>query len=199
MPSIAKYPGTGTSENVGLGTIAWTSPGSITASDNVDASIALTTTNFLSEYLFATNFNFGIPGLASIDGFIVTYERFCDTIRSVQDSKMYLVLDGNLDGVWKNGAYWNVTSSFDTFGSPTDKWGLAGLTPDEVNASNFGVALECQFGDVYATTVFGNVDSVEMIVYYTLYGIKYATTSITNVYYGTTEIQKIYHESTQIG
>ena len=133
-----------------------------------------------------------------MDGFIVTYERFCDTTRSIQDSKIYLVLDGNLDGVSKNGAYWNVTSSFDTFGSPTDKWGLVGLTPDEVNASNFGVALECQFGDVYATTVFGNVDSVEMTVYYTLYGIKYATTSMSNVYYGTTEIQKIYHGSTQI-
>lgn len=198
MPTSTKYAGTGTSENVGLGTVAWTSPGSITASDNVDASIALTTTDFLSEYLFATNFNFGIPGLASIDGFMVTFERYCDSTRSINDSKIYLVLDGNIDGVWKNGDYWNATSSFDTFGSPTDKWGLLGLTADEVNASNFGVALECQFGDVYATTVYGNVDSVEMTVYYTLYGIRYATTNMANLYYGTTQIKKIYHGTTEI-
>jgi hypothetical protein len=58
--------------NTSIGANAWTNPGGIVASDNSYASISVYGN---TNYLFASNFGFAIPGPANVDGIKVEIEK----------------------------------------------------------------------------------------------------------------------------
>lgn len=71
MPVTANnLAGTG-ENNAGIGATAWTSPGSVTADDTVDATCNAAAS---SQYLVARNFGFTVPPFATINQVVVQVE-----------------------------------------------------------------------------------------------------------------------------
>jgi hypothetical protein len=116
----------------------WSNPGNITFNDN---QVALSDINNISEALNATSFGFAIPANATILGVQVTIGREAQNSNSLQDNSVRLIVGGAAAGNnYASAIYWPTTETAISYGSTTDLWGIA-LTPAQVNAANFGVAL----------------------------------------------------------
>ena len=193
--------GSGASGTIGGFTgVAWTSPGNITASDDSYASVDLTLTNTTSQALQATNFGFGIPPHATIDGILCTFERKASAESVIRDNHVYLIYSNNLLGDNKVSApaYWLTTEGDVTFGSPSDQWG-ATLTPSIVNDSSFGVLIDAQYYSAYAGTETAYVDRIYITVYYTVdFLCGWGSGSISKIYYGSTQVSKVYYGTTRV-
>lgn len=200
MPFVVDNPGTGSSVQKFSTDVAWTTPGNIVGNNTNYASVDLTTTNSESEYLVATNFGFDISQLADLEGMIVEVDRISDQDRSIQDDAIQIWKSGTVDGTNESiGTYWTNSWTTDYFGSASDKWGiLGGENAAYVNASDFGVAFRCQFGDVYASLVTAQIRRVEVTIYYSIGDVLHYTTKLAGVYHGTNSIKAIYHGSTKI-
>ncbi|OGC50354.1 hypothetical protein A2716_04065 [candidate division WWE3 bacterium RIFCSPHIGHO2_01_FULL_40_23] len=126
--------------------IQWSNVVSVYVSDDVKASVALPTTNDISENLVATGFNLNIPSTAVIEGVKVNIERTVSVARdnTTRDEFVSLVVSGAEAGDNKavtaaGSEYTNNIDATASYGSSTDLWGLA-LTPSILNSSDFGVA-----------------------------------------------------------
>lgn len=76
MASTLGPNGTGTgADDASVGTITWSNPGNITASDNTYATNLTGCITSVSHYLKATNFGFSVPAGATITGITVEIER----------------------------------------------------------------------------------------------------------------------------
>jgi hypothetical protein len=182
----------GTGANQLFGDWAWTSPGNITARDSVCASATITVNNQISDYLRGYNFGFTIPTDATINGIVVDVWQFdANAGDGVADNVISIGKNGsNPSGDNKAAAAaWDQVGGVPvqvTYGGATDIWAVVGgLTPAEVNSSNFSVYVAVKAGA--NVTLFGdampNVDSLEVTVYYTPVaapeeqGIQYRRTS----------------------
>jgi len=127
-----------------------------------------------TNYLLATNFGFAIPVDAIIDGVEVTISRYCQQGMAggqAEDNSIKIIKGGTISGTdIDTGAAWhaNTVTDFqlDTIGGPTTLGGLT-LTPTDVNASNFGVAIKAniiQVGGGDFTEV--QIDYVKIKIYY---------------------------------
>ena len=153
MATETKFCGTG----AGTG---WTTPGNITADDNVDAY----NIGGVGVYgaLKATNFGFAIPTDATVTGLSTRMGRYALT-GTVIDNSVRWTKDGtNTVGTDIDaGITWQAaTERADTLS------GLGGsaFTPAEVNASTFGVFIVAEGTDMDAEA---DVDFVEITVTYT--------------------------------
>lgn len=128
------------------GSADWANPGYITADDTNYASANLSGSILTSGYLEGVNYGFAIPSNATITGIVVTIGRH-ESGRSssfdVRDSTVRLLKDGVMTGSNKaaTGTEWPTTPPVAaSYGTPVDLWGTT-WTPEEINSSNFGVAL----------------------------------------------------------
>jgi hypothetical protein len=134
--------------NTTVGTVAWTTPGNVSASDNVNATASSLANNTITNYLVATGFNFAVPGGATISGITVTIERRdggkSSTV-SIRDNSVKLVKAGVIAGTDKadTATDWPAADGTKTYGSATDLWGST-WTPADISASNFGVAISAK-------------------------------------------------------
>ncbi len=148
----------------GVGTLTWTTPNNILASDNADASI--TSMNGTSHWLQATGFGFAIPAGSTINGIVVGIERAGSSYR-VQDSTLKLLKAGTVVGDSKaaTGTNWPAADAYASYGGAADLWGTA-WSVAEINAANFGVALSAVIsaGKQNASAY---VDHMRITVYYT--------------------------------
>lgn len=155
-------PSSGTNDT-STGTFAWTNPGNITSSDNAYATV--NTPGALSNYLVGSCYGFTIPAGATVTGVVVDIERK-SPFAVVKDNILKLIKGGVISGTDKadTSTVWPGGDTYKTYGSSTDLWGLT-LTPDDINASNFGVALSANnfSGDTGAD---GYVDHIRITVYY---------------------------------
>ena len=145
------FAGSGADVPDGVGTITWSNASGLSADDNNYVSA---TTNGSTHYLQATNYNFGIPADATIDGILVTIGRYVDGSAGgtdARDAVVSLIKAGTVTG--NNLAYtgtgpdWPTTEGTRTYGSLTSNlWGSS-WTPADLNASNFGVALSISIGN----------------------------------------------------
>ena len=167
--TASAFPGTGT--NVSVNSDAtWTNPGNIGATDGSYATASLAgnkSSPSTSNYLEATNFGFNLPSNAVIEGVQVIIDRF-SAASTVQDTLVSLIVGGSLQGSGYQsfGPAWpaSLTPQAYPYGSG-DTWGVA-LTPAQVNASNFGVALQCQ--NITSSACTPSVDSIKVNVFYGL-------------------------------
>lgn len=155
---------TGTGANdATVGTQPWVNPTNISTDDTDNASVALSGAGGtgISEYLTATNFGFSVPVGATILGITASFNRKRDLLGGVvTDNAVKLVKGGTVTGDNKAGQTWSKTQSIQTYGSGNDLWGTA-LTPADVNASNFGVAI--------SATAFNPSSAYVYAVYVTVY------------------------------
>jgi hypothetical protein len=159
---------TGTSQKINMpsddasrGTIPWTNWNEGWNDDNHYAYADFSGGAKTSHNLKYTGFGFNIPTSATITGIRVRKEGYYDGSLS-GNSRAQLVKGGSPSGdVWTQ----NFGTSENTFsrGDNTDMWGLT-LTPNDINASNFGFILWSDISDG-AGKVY--IDWADITVYYT--------------------------------
>ena len=121
-PAGPSYAGTG-ADNTGVGTATWTNPGNITAADTNYATCSLGS-SAVSHYLWATNFGFGIPAGATINGIQVSVMRessSSSTSNNIQDNVVSLIKGGAVTGSNKATAtYWPDSMTAASYGGTGD-------------------------------------------------------------------------------
>jgi hypothetical protein len=149
----------------GTGTIPWTVAGSSASFTGVES------TSKVSEWLEATNFGFDIPATATILGVVVKITEGANVNNGtdgVNDTKVQLIIGGTISGsnYAATMAFWPTTPAAASYGTgTTDLWGLT-LTPAEINALNFGVAISATAISGSSPAVIGTVSEVSVTVYY---------------------------------
>lgn len=149
----------------GVGTRAWSNPGSATASDNTYATASVNSSNG-SNYLQCTGFGFAIPTGATISGLVVTVERKTSG-GTVTDSRVRLIKGGTI-GLTDRATTTAYTNSdvAEAHGGTSDLWG-ATWAPADLNSAGFGVAYAAQSsGSTTNRTV--SVDQIQVTVEYSL-------------------------------
>lgn len=168
------YPSTVIGRPGGGSANAWLTPENAGAADGAEAQITAATfdTNDKSEYLEATGFGFSIPSDATIDGITVEINRRAFA-GAAEDALLYLY-NGMFMGTSRADTVtvWPVTAGIATYGGPTDKWGLASITPSQVNGTGWGVLLQAMATG--ANTDIG-VDYFRMTVHYTAAAVEPVT------------------------
>jgi hypothetical protein len=163
---VTKNPGT-MADDASVGTIAWVNPDNAKVSNNT-YTIALFNGGTYSHRLKATNFGFTIPVGASINGILVSIEKYCPTPggdTTVRDRYLNIIkADGSI-GTTNNAkttSMWPTSDSYISYGSSTDLWGETWTSAD-INDADFGVA----FAVSDPAMVFqANVDHIRITVYY---------------------------------
>lgn len=163
-------PDTGAND-AAYGSLAWTSPGNVLASDNNRATAAVTNVNTPTQYLKATDFDFAIPSGATIDGIIVEIERSA-TANACRDDRVRIVkADGSIGTSDKaSGTDWATgADQVFSYGGAADLWGES-WTPADINDVDFGVVLAVKW---ISGTPTARVDHIKITVHYTAGGTTY--------------------------
>lgn len=162
MGTLGPNPGGTFVSDATLGVVSITNPANAVASDNSYATAILLLSQ-ISNYLKVTNFGFTIPTDATITGVTVAIERSSTVLNGTHDDSIKLVKGGTISGNEKATAtQWPTSDGVATYGSATDLWGLT-LTPADINASTFGVAISA-IADLASTA---QVDYVSITIDYT--------------------------------
>lgn len=162
-------PSTGADDS-GVGTLAWTNPDRVVASDDSKAN-ASSTANITTHYLKATNFGFSIPTGATIDGVTVEIERMTTNntaARNTIDNIVKLVKGGTISGTDKADTVtkWPIADAYGSYGGAADLWGLS-LSYSDVNATDFGVAISANTTSDGAT-INARIDHIRITINYTV-------------------------------
>jgi hypothetical protein len=146
-----------------FGTTAWTNPGNAQVSDGVYATVNTGSAGTNSQYLEASNFGFAVPANATITGILVEIIRVSGAV-GVKDARVRLLIGGTVQSAADRASLvaWASAPTTQAYGGSTDLWGQAAITPAQVNAANFGVALSVNGNDT------ASVDALRITVYYAL-------------------------------
>ncbi len=146
------------------GTVAWANPGNITADDAAAAQVGfLGTIGAQTHYLVATAFAFAIPLDLPIRGVEALINEQANRASACTGVEIKLVKAGLIAGTSRHtGAFVPTSEAVATYGGPADLWGLS-LTPQDVNAAGFGVALRYDINTALSTVLL--IDQVRLTVY----------------------------------
>lgn len=154
-----------------IGTYDYSSSGSAQTSNNIRA-VASSLIAILSGdtyYLKATGFNFNIPSYASICGVQVQMEVRATGLlltATVRDNEIRLIKGGIITGDNKaDFSNWSTTDTYHAYGTASDLWGTI-LTPADVNAPDFGVAISASIIALVAALPAAEIDHIRMSIDY---------------------------------
>ncbi len=151
--------------DVSIGSVAWTNTANINASDNAFATVDLAGA-VTSNYLLVSSFGFTIPNDTVVVGILVEVEKRAQTPATViHDGSVRLAKNGVIGGTDKATVTdWpTAVDLFIPYGGSTDLWGQT-WTPADVNA-NIGVAIAAE-KTIAAGTTTAYLDSARITVYY---------------------------------
>jgi hypothetical protein len=143
----------------------------VQVSDNSRASAAsiISVLSGDTYYLRVTGFNFTIPSYASVCGITVEMESRATGLiltAAVRDNQVRLIKGGIITGDNKaKTGDWGNTDAYRNFGGALDLWGTS-LTPADVNAADFGVAISASIIALIAALPSAEIDHVRMKVDY---------------------------------
>jgi len=159
------YAGTVSNFNDG-GTTPWSNPANAQGNNTSTAATSSPPMEWdTTQRLRATNFGFTIPEGSTIDGVMTEIEYTANANNRFRDISNMLLVNGVEAGDEHSiGANWTTTKVFAPLGGADDVWG-AQLTPEIVNASNFGISIK---GERYhRQAVAGSVFRMRMTIFYT--------------------------------
>jgi hypothetical protein len=140
-------------------------------SDNQRASATalLALFNGTTHYLKVTGFGFSIPSYASICGVVVEIEKRAGGLALgawIRDDNIRLVKANAVTGTDQgdDATDWGPEAVY-TYGGAGNMWG-ATLTPAEVNASNFGVAISARMHGLAIVFPSAQIDNIRVTIYY---------------------------------
>lgn len=151
--TTVKFPGT--AADLG-GPFPWSNPNNALTDNGSDAFWGAFGGGQQSNLLKVSNFGFNIPSNAVIEGVLVT----------IGDKFTFSQYTGDATLVTNAGAGQNKGGFIavqDTYGGPTDLWGLA-LTPADVNHANFGFQISA--GDISGGDAQVSFDYITITVYW---------------------------------
>lgn len=178
MNSVTRSPATITSD-ASIGTVAWTNPTRVAASDNQRATADLASGN-ISQYLKCTNYGFTFTSSDVVFGILPQVEkRDSTTSGSIFDYRARLVKAGAIQSTDKaSSAEWPNNDTLVDYGGEADLWGGTWAYTD-INNSGFGFALSAQrIGGIL--TAQAAVDWVPITVYYATVKLVAETVSISD-------------------
>jgi hypothetical protein len=160
----------------------WSNVANVASSEGDDASSSAELSFFgtlrpLTNYIHATNFSFAIPSAAQIVGVTASIERaYSDTSSGGgsshgDDATVQLIVGGSRSGTNQaSGASWPSSDASASYGGTYDTWGLT-LTPTQVNASNFGIAVRLRHnlfvsGEATQASGTGTIDHITLQIHY---------------------------------
>lgn len=129
-----------------------------------DGILANSNSAGLTYYLYTSNYLFNIPTGSIINGIKIKFARKSETEYNSETISVKLVdNNGGLTNTNKStNPIWTETLTDEFYGSESDLWGL-NLTPEILNDSDFGLAIQCNSetgGQCY-------IDSMAIQVFYT--------------------------------
>jgi hypothetical protein len=135
----------------------------------VSALSIITTT---SDYINVTNLGLSVPSANTICGVAVTINRQTFALlalgaSTVSDNSIKLIKAGAMVGTEHaaTGVAWPTSLGATTYGNSSDLWGTT-LTPADVNASNFGVAISTKLvAQILSVAFSAHIDQVTVTVY----------------------------------
>ncbi|MFN9476459.1 hypothetical protein [Acidovorax sp.] len=151
METTHKIPGSAVTSG---GTTVWQNPTQIGQDDNVNATMVASSTATANAYLRATNYGFGIPANAQLNGIEVKVAKAATggTAGQITDDTVQLVLNGAAQGSnLASGTAWPSTETVATYGGPANMWGT-NLSASQINNSTFGVQLRAKGSDAASTS-----------------------------------------------
>ncbi len=153
-------------DDTGVGTVAWTNPSNVFASDNSYVSAAGLGPGSITHYLKATGFGFSIPTSATILGIKVEVERKAVLTSGLSDHAVRIVKGGTIGSTDRSlSGNWPLSDAYTSYGSGTDLWGTT-WTASDINASNFGFALSVH--DIGIGGTMPNIDHIRITIYYSM-------------------------------
>ena len=167
----------GTAADGGEGEGEWQEPDKAKAEDG-EATKCLNsgpkylgeTKNLTSNFLNVTNFGFAIPEGATIVGINAEIRRkatYQESYRSVADQIVSLVIGGERKATdYSAAGIWDAAYKTVAYGGSADLWGET-PTPAQLNAENFGIALQAYLHVHDSGAVAAEVDHVRITVYFT--------------------------------
>lgn len=168
----ATSPGTMADDNT-VGTLTWSNPNNAKVSDtNYTDAAADTAGVATTHYLKATNFNFAIPIVATINGILVEFQRTLNPIGAppqIQDNEIKIVkADGTIGTTNKSaGAEWVQPDTYIPFGGAADLWNET-WTAADINDIDFGVVISASLvRDKLETGLTAKVNHIRITIYYT--------------------------------
>lgn len=150
--------------------VSWINPSDALTENNIGSNVVLSASAETSSLLKLTGFGFSIPSNAEITGINVTVKRKANASTStnnVTDYTIRLIKNGLVQGDNKAATNTRHLTGFLTksYGNALDKWGLA-LTPNDVNANDFGIAFGVRGRVTTMASINATVDSINMTVFY---------------------------------
>ncbi len=161
------------SNNTSIGTLAWSNTSNAQLADNNYANAGqllglFSTIN--TNYLVAQGPGYAVPSFATVCGISVDIEESATGLTlgaSAKDLSVKIVQNNTISGTEHALAVgWTGASSYATYGSPTDLWGLSWL-PADINSAGFGVAIATHLSTGAASLFLtARVDHIRVTVYY---------------------------------
>ncbi|MEX2244836.1 MAG: hypothetical protein WD716_13445 [Fimbriimonadaceae bacterium] len=159
----------------GVDTEDWNDPGNAQSNDAARAAWSTSVFppwNGYTVYLTAKQLTDLVPGGAVIEGVRATIvkRKSASGSGTWQDSAVFLIVGGTVQTGTNKATTTAYTTSDagETYGDPTDKWGLA-LSAADVNGAGFGVALSCGIaGAGFGDTDVPQINAVTVEVFYSL-------------------------------
>lgn len=168
MAEQTKSPGTVANDN-SIGTLAWSDTGNVVANDGAEASVEFDPSDTISNYLKATNFGFDLPEGATINGILVEIEKNPDIGGGddfIRDYRVRIVKGGSIGSSDRKKGLWDSPLVYTPHGAYNDLWGET-WTAEDVNASDFGVAIAVEGVEVVSTLdAIANIDHIKITVYF---------------------------------
>ena len=156
---------------------SWSNTSNASSSDDSYATVSVNDGES-SEYLTITNFGFGIPSGATIDGIEVFIEKHGQSSK-IKDASVKLIQGGVISGTdHVLSPSWGSSDFTDTYGTSTDLWGLT-LTDVDINASDFGVAFAIEKSSNGGGNKTASIDDIIITVNYTIATLPIQLTSFT--------------------
>jgi hypothetical protein len=160
------------SDDSAVGTLAWTNPGNITASDDTYAT-ADTSSNitYVTHYLKGLTYGFAIPAGATIDGITVIIHRKSSqagAVRCTKDSRISLVKAGVVETADKADTVtkWPTSEGTASYGGAADLWSGT-WTATDINDANFGIVVSATLVQTLDSAVHASVDTITITIDYT--------------------------------
>ena len=168
---------TSTGANIVSGGASWINPNSVQSTDGSVASVSALISAFsiittTSDYINVTNLGLSVPSANSICGVAVTINRQTFALLALgastaSDNSIKLIKGGAIVGTEHaaTGVAWPTSLGAATYGNSSDLWGTT-LTPADVNASNFGVAISTKLvAQILSVAFSAHIDQVTVTVY----------------------------------
>jgi hypothetical protein len=145
----------------------WTSPSNVNTDDTAYSEVVPESRN-VGPHLEVTNFSFGIPSGATIDGVEFRVRAYAESSTEFPDWNIQILKAGTRTGTDKSVAGdWPGTATTRDYGGIADLWAVT-LTETDVSSSTFGISFQIEddaSGDEYF-----RVEAIWMKITYTASG-----------------------------